>query len=229
MAALAALAALLKPRASITTVPRFCTVGINSLSTQLWSGRMSRTLLPRISACDRSGYCVQEWLPHTTIFLMLPMGWESLRATCAIARLWSSRIIELIFFGLRSGALCMTISALVLAGLPTTKILTCGAANALRILPCSAKIPALISISSLRSMPLLRGRAPTSRTISASRKATLGSSVMITCCNMGNTQSSNSIAMPRNACCAWGMSSSCRMMGCSCFSISPLAMRNNRL
>jgi len=42
-------------------------------------------------------------------------------------------------------------------------------------------------------MPLLRGRAPISIAISVSLKATLGSSVRMTCCNSGKAQSSNSI------------------------------------
>jgi len=33
------------------------------------------------------GYWVPEWLPQMIIFLMSRIGWNSLRATCAIARL----------------------------------------------------------------------------------------------------------------------------------------------
>ena len=61
------------------------------------------------------------------------------------------------------GALFMAISALVLAGLPTTRIRTSAAALSLNALPCTVKMAPLASRRSLRSMPFERGREPTSR------------------------------------------------------------------
>ena len=40
-----------------------------------------------------SGYCVAEWLPQMVMFVMSATGAPDLRASCAIARLWSSRIM----------------------------------------------------------------------------------------------------------------------------------------
>ena len=55
----------------------------------------------------------------------------------------------------------MAISALVLAGLPVTSTLTSSAAWSLSASPCGLKIAPLASSRSPRSMPLVRGRAPT--------------------------------------------------------------------
>ena len=62
-----------------------------------------------------------------------------------------------------SGALFMAMRALVLAGLPTTRMRTSAAALSLRALPCTVKMAPLASSRSLRSMPFERGREPTSR------------------------------------------------------------------
>ena len=74
----------------------------------------------------------------------------------------------------------MAIRALVLAGLPTTSTRMSGAALSERALPWTVKMAPLASRRSLRSMPLLRGRAPTSRAMLASPKASLASSLMTT-------------------------------------------------
>ena len=62
-----------------------------------------------------------------------------------------------------SGALVIAISALVLAGLPVTPMRMSSAATSLSALPWAVKIAPLASSRSPRSMPLVRGRAPTSR------------------------------------------------------------------
>ena len=68
----------------------------------------------------------------------------------------------------------MAMSALVLAGLPTTRILTSFFALLLSAAPCGLKIPPLALSRSLRSIPALRGIAPTSRATSTSPNATSG-------------------------------------------------------
>src|SRR6185437_7516776 len=60
------------------------------------------------------------------------------------------------------GELARAISALVLAGLPTTSTFTSRLACAFSALPCGPKIAPLADNRSLRSMPGPRGRAPTS-------------------------------------------------------------------
>ena len=47
--------------------PRFCTVGMKVDSSQAWSLISGQTFWPSTSAWKRSGYCVAEWLPQTTI------------------------------------------------------------------------------------------------------------------------------------------------------------------
>ena len=82
--------------------------------------------------------------------------------------------------GSRSGALFMAISALVFAGLPTTSTFTSFFAEADSAWPCGLKMPPLADSRSARSMPALRGMAPTSRATSASPNATFASSVQTT-------------------------------------------------
>ena len=65
--------------------------------------------------------------------------------------------------GSRSGALLSAISAFVLAGLPTTSTRTSRLALRDSAAPCAVKIAPLAASRSLRSMPCLRGMAPTSR------------------------------------------------------------------
>ena len=64
IAACAALAAELEPRASMTAAPRFWTVSMNSCSSQSGSPITSGAGLPPILACAKSGNCVAEWLPQ---------------------------------------------------------------------------------------------------------------------------------------------------------------------
>src|ERR1051326_6069157 len=69
MAAEAAEAADDRPRALITAAPRCCTVGMNSFSIQSWFTSDLAGLPPTVQ-CDRSGYCVELWLPQIVIFWM---------------------------------------------------------------------------------------------------------------------------------------------------------------
>src|SRR3954468_19865832 len=124
MAALAAEAALERPRASMMAAPRCWTVGRNVPSIQAWSSISSAAFLPLTSAWNTSGYWVAEWLPQIVILVMSLTVVPVLAASWAMARLWSRRVMAVNCFGSRSGALFMAMRALVLAGLPTTRILT---------------------------------------------------------------------------------------------------------
>merc|ERR1712176_1423808 len=68
IAALAAEAAEDAPRALMIAAPRCATVGMYSFSYQSCSTR-ERAASPATVVFDRSGYCVAEWLPQTTMFL----------------------------------------------------------------------------------------------------------------------------------------------------------------
>src|SRR6185437_8853159 len=139
-AALAALAAEDRPRASMIAAPRFCTVGMKLDSSQAWSLIMGQTFLPSHSALKRSGYWVAEWLPQTVTFFTEAFGLPILAAICEVARLWSSRIIAVNCVGLRLGAFFIAMRQLVLAGLPTTSTLTFRSATLSSAWPCGAKL-----------------------------------------------------------------------------------------
>ena len=119
--------------------------------------------------------------------------------------------------------------AFVFAGLPTTRILTSFLALRERASPCGLKIPPFADSRSARSMPALRGIAPTSRATSASPKAASASSVQMMSVSSGKAQSSSSIFTPFRAPSAGVISSSCSFTGVSGPSIDPEAMRNSRL
>ena len=131
--------------------------------------------------------------------------------------------------GSRSLALDWAISALVFAGLPTTRTLTSRLALRDSASPCGLKMPPFADSRSARSMPALRGIAPTSRATSASPNATSASSVQTISVSSGKAQSSSSIFTPSSAPSAGVISSSCRATGVSGPSIDPEAMRNSRL
>ena len=107
-------------------------------------------------------------------------------------------------------ALLIAIRALVLAGLPTTSTLTSSAAWAAIASPCGLKMPPFASSRSARSMPLVRGRAPTSRATLQPSKAVAASSVTSMLASSGNAQSNSSSAVPSAAFTASGISSSLR-------------------
>ena len=120
-------------------------------------------MLPSISAWKMSGYWLAEWLPQMLIFLTELTGRAALAANWATARLWSRRVMAVNWPGFSFGALRMAMRALVLAGLPTTSTLTAREAESDRALPCTVKMAPLAESRSARSMPALRGMAPTSR------------------------------------------------------------------
>ena len=92
--------------------------------------------------------------------------------------------------------------------------------------PWGLKMPPLASSRSLRSIPLLRGRAPTSTATLAPSNASLGSSLTSMSDSSGNAQSTSSIAVPSTAFSAAGISSSDSLTGVSGPSSWPLAIRN---
>ena len=104
-----------------------------------------------------------EWLPQMAMRVTSVTGTPSLAASSDTARLWSRRVMAVKRLGSRSGAFDWAMSALVLAGLPTTSTLTSRLAASLSALPCGRKIPPLADSRSLRSIPAFRGMAPTSR------------------------------------------------------------------
>ena len=128
-----------------------------------------------------------------------------------------------------SGALAMAIRQLVLAGLPTTKTRRSSAARSLRARPCPVKIAPLASSRSFLSMPLVRGREPTSRATPTPSKAVSGRSVNSMPDNNPKAQSSSSMATPSRAPMAGGISSNCRTTGWSGPNNCPLATRKTRL
>ena len=82
-----------------------------------------------------SGTCEEEWLPQIiTLRTSLAetakavefgsLAFEIFSAICPCALLWSRRVRQVMFFAGIDGAFRYRISALVLAGLATTKILT---------------------------------------------------------------------------------------------------------
>src|SRR5215831_2418137 len=140
IAAFAALAAEDRPRASMIAAPRFCTIGMKLVSSQLWSLIIGQIFLPSHSAWNTSGYCVAEWLPQMVILRIAERGLPIFCAIWLTARLWSRRIIAVNCVGLRLGAFFIAIRQLVFAGLPTTSTLTLRLATASSALPCGAKI-----------------------------------------------------------------------------------------
>src|SRR3954469_12864006 len=180
MAALAADAADDEPRASMIAAPRFWTVGMKSFSSQAWSLTSSAAFLPPTSAWKRSGYWVAEWLPQIVILVMSATGAPVLAASWAMARLWSRRVMAVNRSLAMFGALFMAISALVLAGLPTTRMRMSSAALSERALPWAVKMAPLADSRSPRSMPAVRGREPTRRATFAPSNALFASSVLTT-------------------------------------------------
>ena len=169
-----------------------------------------------------------EWLPQIVSRWISVTGARVLLASWLMARLWSSRVIAVNRSLGTSGACEAAISALVLAGLPTTRTRTSSAAPALIASPCGLKMPPLASSRSPRSMPAVRGRAPTSSATLTPSKAAVGSSVMSMPASSGNAQSSSSIAVPSAALSAGVISSSRSRTGTSGPSSWPEAMRNSR-
>src|SRR3954468_9161982 len=113
IAALAADAAEDAPRASMIAAPRLPTVGMYSSAYHVSSETTSAALRPPTFALNRSGNIVGEWLPHTVMLVMSDTAAPDLRASCAIARLWSRRVIAVNRSRGTSPAALIAISALV--------------------------------------------------------------------------------------------------------------------
>src|SRR4249919_1578837 len=129
MVADAAEAADEEPRAAMMAAPRLATVGMKVFSSQSWSPTTSAALRPPTSAWNRSGYWVVEWLPQIVIFVMSVTGAPVLADSCALARLWSRRVIAVKRPGSSPSALLIAMREFVFAGLPTTRTLTSLAAE----------------------------------------------------------------------------------------------------
>ena len=146
-----------------------------------------------------------------------------------MARLWSRRVSAEKRSRGMSGALVIAMSALVLAGLPVTPMRMSSAATSLSALPWAVKIAPLAESRSPRSMPLVRGRAPTSSARLAPSKTLFASWPISTPASVGNAQSSSSITTPSSVFSAGSISSSCSCTGVSGPRRAPLAMRKSRL
>ncbi len=210
--------------------PRLPTFGMYSFLYQASSLTSAGAALPPTVAKRMSGYIVGEWLPHTTIFSMSVTDALVRVASCEMARLWSRRIIEVKAVCGRLFAVFMVISALVLAGLPTTMSFRSRAATA------SMRLALLGEDLGVFEQQVLALHAGAAR-LGADQQRLLGVlegdlrvEVPIMSASSGKAQSSSSIITPLSA--AWalsiGSSSICRMTGWSLPSISPLAMRNSR-
>ena len=114
-------------------------------------------------------------------------------------------------------------------GLPVTPMRTSSAATELSALPWAVKIAPLALRRSPRSMPAVRGRAPTSSATLTPSSTVLASSPISTLLSRGKAQSSSSMTTPSRALRAGVISSSRSSTGWSGPSSAPLAMRNSRL
>jgi hypothetical protein len=226
-AALAAEAADEAPRASMMAAPRLATVGMNSSASHFSSLTTSAAFRPATSAWKMSGYWVAEWLPQMVRRRISLTGVPVFFDSWVSARLWSRRVMAVNRSAGTSGAAAWAISALVLAGLPTTRTRTSSAAWSLMAWPCGLKMPPLAASRSPRSMPLPRGRAPTSSAMLVPSNAVAGSSVMSMPASSGNAQSSSSIAVPSAADSAGVISRRRSLTGTSGPSNCPEAMRKS--
>ena len=228
IAALAADAAEESPRALITAAPRCWTVFTNSPVSQSWSPMTSGTGLPPISALRASGNWVAEWLPQTARLVTSSGPTPAFAASSPLPRFWSRRIIANQRSAGTSGALLRAMRQLVLHGLPTTSTWTPAAATSPMTRPCSEKIFAFTPSRSLRSIPSLRGIAPTSSAHSTPSKARRGSLVATTSLRSGKAQSSSSMTTPSSAFMAGSTSSNRRTRGWSGPSRWPEPIRKTR-
>lgn len=158
--------------------------------------------------------------------LLTPLtGTLCFKATWPRARFSSNRVIAVKFFaGILGAANFEQMSALVFAGLPTTRTFTSGFEWAARALPWEANIFTLAANKSLRSIPSRRGMAPTKKAASRSLNATSSLVVATTECTRGKAQSVISRTTPLSTPSHIGISNRCRMTGWSGPKTSPLAM-----
>jgi hypothetical protein len=169
-----------------------------------------RVLRRRVVAPDRHAADVDTWLP---VFC------GELRQRAVVVE----PVIAVKLAGSMSGAFSRAISALVLAGLPTTSTLTLRLAWSLRALPWPRR-----SSRSRAAGPCApcRDRADARRPAARRRyrEGLAGSSVCTTPCSVGKAQSSSSMRR-RERVQRRGISSSCRITGLVGPSSWPEAMR----
>src|SRR5690606_9290337 len=120
--ALAAEAADEAPRAFIIAAPRFCTVSRKLVFSQVSSEITWGMGLPPIVLFAKSGNIVGEWLPQIASFLTSVTGLPLRSASWVTARFWSSIVIAKTLDAGMSLATDFTTQALVLQGLPTTRV-----------------------------------------------------------------------------------------------------------
>jgi hypothetical protein len=134
-------------------------------------------VLPRHLGVEDVGYWVAEWLPQIVMLVMsLTAAPVFLAASWAIARLWSRRVIAVKRSRGMSGALLLRDQAVGVGRVADHQHLDVGGGVAFSALPWGLKMPPLASSRSPRSMPLVRGRAPTSSAMLTPSKAGFGSS-----------------------------------------------------
>ena len=137
-------------------------------------------------------------------------GTPALRASWVRPRFSSSMVMANQRSSGMSGALAAAIRQFVLHGLPTTSTRTSVAALRAMARPWPVKMPPLMLSRSLRSMPALRGTAPTRSAQFTPANASLASAVRTMSLSSGKAQSSSSMATPSSAGSAASSSSSCR-------------------
>ena len=116
----------------------------------------------------------------------------------------------------------------VLAGLPVTRTRTSSAATSFRALPWAVKMAPFLVSRSERSIPALRGMAPTRKAALTPSKTFFGSSPISMFTRLPKAQSSSSMTTPSRALRAGVISRRRSSMGVSPSS-EPEAMRNSRL
>ena len=104
--------------------PRCCTVAINSPCNQASSVMRWVAGWPSIRALVKSGYWVAEWLPQMATLVTAVTATPALRASWALARFSSRRVIAKKRSRGTPAELCMAMRQFVLQGLPTTKTRT---------------------------------------------------------------------------------------------------------
>ena len=197
--------------------PRCWTLAMNSPRSQASSSITCGAGLAPMVACHASGNWVEEWLPQIARSRTSLTGTPAFAASCDRPRFSSSIVIA----NQRSRAMpwraaaVEPMSALVLHGFPTTSTRQSAAALRAIDVPWPVKMPPLMPSRSLRSIPSLRGTAPTSSAQFAPWKHSSVSEVQVMPSRSGKAQSSSSIRTPSSAGSAASSSSRRREIGVS--------------
>mmetsp|Transcript_29010 Transcript_29010/g.72789 ORF Transcript_29010/g.72789 Transcript_29010/m.72789 type:complete len:218 (+) Transcript_29010:502-1155(+) len=215
----------------MTAAPRVCTVAMSSPRSQAWSSAELKTSTagtPAIVVEEISGYCVLEWLPQITARRTCWTLTPERSASWAWRRLWSKRVSAMTFStAIVGAALRARMAAFVLAGLPTTSTLHVGSPTRASALPASAKMATFLASRSARSIPSLRGKAPSMMATSAPANATSWSSVASTVPSCAESRSSSSSLTPPSAPSAPATSSRCRLIVTPLPKIEPSSRRGS--